>query len=56
MITDEQLVAEEFCKYFSSIVGKIEKCSLDNHKKELEWETQFKFREIQESDVLKGKC
>ena len=30
VITDRQQVVEEFCKYFSSIVGKIEDCSQGN--------------------------
>ena len=52
VITDRQQIAEEFGRYFSSIVGRVEQCPLD-HKKGVVCETQFEFKQIKESDVLK---
>ena len=57
VITDRQKVAEEFGRYFSSIVGKIEACPLGNHTegnhmKTVMCGTKFEFKQIEENDVL----
>ena len=53
VITDRQQVVEEFCKYFSSIVGKIEDCSQGNSEEEEVCEVRFEFKQIEEGDTLK---
>ena len=58
MLTDQQDIAEEFGRYFSSIVGVLgegDGC-IDTSGQLLACESEFVFSRIEEEDVLKLLC
>ena len=56
VITSKQEMVEEFARFFSSIVGVMGKMSEDagDAESEVEVESTFRFKEIEEGDVLKA--
>ena len=56
MITSKQDMVEKSARFFSSIVGVMGKTSKDagDAESEVEVESTFRFKEIEEGDVLKA--